>query len=270
MRGAMSGLLSLLCLAATGSAPVAAQLASGPSATTVSSREITRLPSVVRAKDIVPIVASLVPGELPGSGPPDARTEIVCSTQLTNDGKPVRGVRGTTRVHGFTPAGTEILIGGSKGRSNGSGFIKPFEIEVSDPDLAYYEVSLSLAGRKRLDTVSLSCQHRSYIPCPPGECFGPDNRFQIQCIPDGFFFNTPNEFENGSNERWTIQAIDRCKDGAIQIDFRQTFGSGATFPADTTIVDWFTGDTFPSTADGIFTDGFESGDVSAWSTPCGR
>ena len=188
------------------------------------------------------------------------RQRIACGGSATRDGKPVRRGKMRHEVYGYDSQGNESLIGRRTRRTNAKGRVGPSLYPVNGVFDTIIVTNQWLGGRMA-DRVELECQVVDYTSCAAGECFA--DRFQLDCLPDGFFLNSPNELENGVDERWTVRVDDRCRQaGAMTFRFDRTFGNGGSFPDQVQIVDTVTGNTM--TPGAIFPGGVSPGTVVPW------
>ena len=192
--------------------------AEAPTASTVTSESIIRLPASLRAKQVTPVFTTIVPESIGGI---NEVQEIACVVRVTRDGKGVKGVKAQYVLRAFeTPLPVTVLRQG-RARSNKQGWMPIPITNTTGDSFDSVIVQTTLSTSKRVDGIYVRCQHRDFDSCD--DCFGPDRRFRVQSPVRGWVLNGPSEIQNGP-EIWTFEVEDACNIGAHYIDIENIAG----------------------------------------------
>ena len=190
---------------------------------------------------------------------------LICRGAVYREGKPVRGAKLRHTAYGIDQQGRMRFLGRGTRRTGRTGQTRPLTFrELLDDAAQQWVVVTEGRGRRMADRAESECQITSFAPCPASECFA--KRFQLRCLPDNFFHNSPNEIENGFDERWTVAVENRCsKGGTYNFTLNRTVGNGGVFPEGVVIHDTATG--FSLDPEALLNGGGRPGTVVPWPHP---
>ena len=229
----------------------------------------------VKAKKVPALVnTAAMPHVLAAGQAPTDRISQSCVVSVTKKGRPVKGVRVTGAVSVTLPDNSFETIFTESGKTNRNGDFR-FEDDAvaGDPGIdalvgaEFWGLGAQLGGRKKVDRAVVKCV-TTEMPANPDLAFvnGPS------LDSDRYFLNLgSNATWDGTTltsgqSTWSVKIEDkRNKQSVLEVTFDQVSGPSGNLKG-VSLGDTFTGAVFPDPPedDFIFSDGFASGDVSAW------